>query len=79
MTFGSICTVYRDTIKIYRYQRALIRVVVSKSKEVKGYRAFLKQDTVAIVPQQIKNIETLTDAHNSHIQREILSKIAMTW
>ena len=71
MTFGSICTVNKDTDKTYSYQRAQIRVIVGKSEELKGYRVFLKQITVVIffVPQQIKNIETLSDAQNSHIQR----------
>ncbi|GAB9471215.1 unnamed protein product, partial [Globisporangium polare] len=69
VAFGSVCTVYRDPRKNSLKQRAQVGLIVGKSNETKGFRVFMQKDNVVIVTQHVKNIETLTDAQNSHLQR----------
>nr|CCA27058.1 putative polyprotein [Albugo laibachii Nc14] len=69
VAFGSLSTVYRDPRKNSLQPRAQVGIFIRKCDERKEFRVFLKKDRLIIVTQHIKNIESLNEAHNSHLQR----------
>ena len=69
VAFGSPCDVYRDPGKNSLLQRSKRAIIVGVSEETKGYKVLLPRDNKVVVTQHIKNIETLTEAQNTQLQR----------
>lgn len=71
VVFVSFCTVYRDPRSSFFTQRTLVYIIVRRSDETKGYRVCLKKGNVVIISQHVENILTLSNEHNSKLQRAI--------
>ncbi|CEG47617.1 FOG: Transposon-encoded proteins with TYA, reverse transcriptase, integrase domains in various combinations [Plasmopara halstedii] len=67
VTFGSLCTVYRDPKKNSFAHRAQIVIIVGRSNETKGYRVFIRTANGMIVTQHVKNIKTPSDKHSEQL------------
>lgn len=63
VVFSSLCSVYRDTSKKNALQqREQIATIVGISEETKEYKIHLHKAKKVIVPQYVKNIDTLSEA-----------------
>ena len=66
---GSPCSVYRDPRKNSLLKRSQRGIIVGVSEETKGYKVLLPRENKVVVTQHVKDIETLSEAQNAHLQR----------
>ena len=64
-------TVYRDPSKKNFAYQAPVGTVIGYSNKKKGFRVYLKKDNKFITTQHAQFIETLTEAQNRQLQREL--------
>ena len=71
VVFGSVCSVYRDPRKNSLAKRSQVGIIIGRSDEIKGYKVFLQKENKVVVTQHLKDIETLSDEQNSHMQNAL--------
>ncbi|CAI5703003.1 unnamed protein product [Peronospora effusa] len=65
--------VYRDPRKQFS-QRGQQVIIVGIGEETKGYHVYLPKDSLVVVTQHVKNIETLNTTQNKQVQKLYLQK-----
>ena len=64
VVFGSPCTVHQDARNKSLGSRGKQGLIIGKSDEAREYHVYIPKDKIVIVPQHVKNVETLTKEQN---------------